>query len=105
MQDGVSAWEVKKALVKSLSLPCRAFSVISLGSPSKRQNRIEATPAISTLTVGPHPLFLGAQNTHLTDPWDKTPMSAGPDEYNTYTDGADSKDYNVFANGYKFPHY
>lgn len=52
-----------------------------------------------------HGGIIGLENTRLTDPWVKTPGSVGPDEYNTYTDGTDQKDYNVFANGYKFPHY
>jgi hypothetical protein len=40
-----------------------------------------------------------------SDGWEKTPGSVGPDVIGEYTDGKDHKDYNVFANGYKFPKY
>jgi len=40
-----------------------------------------------------------------SDNWERTPNSAAPKTYGDYAHGTDGMDYNVYANGYKFPDY
>lgn len=40
-----------------------------------------------------------------SDGWTRTPGSVAPDTQADYAQGANGMDRNVFADGYKFPHY
>mmetsp|Transcript_35568 Transcript_35568/g.87479 ORF Transcript_35568/g.87479 Transcript_35568/m.87479 type:complete len:218 (+) Transcript_35568:211-864(+) len=47
----------------------------------------------------------GILGLEASDGWSRTPGSVAPDEQGKYSDGKEGRDKNVFAHGYKFPHY